>query len=144
MSVHGSGSGAGSSSPRIAAGGGVVLYGGSPPMLPSAPWEPPDPIPPSPWTPPGYPPMPASLALALCPRCSRHVRAEEPCPFCLRADLDAFRDALGEGAKPAERIAQLEVALRAAVQKLREISHASGGGLDALVAECERALAREK
>src|SRR5271169_4815784 len=42
---------------------------------------------------------PEMWAFAVCTKCQRHVRTGEPCPWCLRADLDALKIALGDKAK---------------------------------------------
>jgi hypothetical protein len=95
----------------------------------------------------GY--KPEQWALTPCPRCGRHIRVTrvtsvvlaEPCPWCLRADLDAFRLALGDKAKPADEIATLREALRATVAALRDISRVTGSGkLDDIIAQADRAL----
>ena len=125
----------------------VVMYG-------CAPYEPP-PNPPGDGFPPPPPwvPMPATtsipniitvpIALTPCPKCNRHTRAGEPCPFCLRSDLDALKAALGKDAKPAEAIATLKTALRKALGALRDVSKVTGGALEPLIAECEKALDEE-
>lgn len=117
-------SGGGDGIGRIGMGAGVVMYGGSPLLdLPKLPAQ--DLLPPQP-----YPSQPMET-LALCPKCSRHIRGEEPCPFCLRADLDALRASISFA-----RVARLESALRAAMEKLAVV----GADLDALIAECEATL----
>jgi hypothetical protein len=84
---------------------------------------------------------PEMWAFTVCEKCKRHVRAGEPCPWCLRADLDALKVALGDKAKPVEEIAAMRTALQHAVETLREVSRALGSSpLDEVIAECERAL----
>lgn len=93
--------------PNVTTGATVVLYGCSPPdeVLPVPNW-PMDPIAPGGrcsihgCTMPcamcalinSMPSVPTvgSWALAPCPNCNNHVRVGEPCPFCLRADVDAL------------------------------------------------------
>lgn len=101
---------------------------------------------------------PEMWALAVCTKCQRHVRTGEPCPWCLRAELDALKIALerasasagphgaerrgfGDKAKPVEEIAKMRDALRLAVDTLREVSRVVGSSrLDEVIAQCERAL----
>lgn len=83
--------------------------------------------------------------LTPCAKCNRHIKdATVPCPFCLRADLDALKAALGKDAKPVETIATLKLALRKALGALRDVSRATGGGLEPIIAECEAALDEPK
>jgi hypothetical protein len=79
-------------------------------------------------------------SFAPCPKCNNHIRTAEPCPFCLRDDLNALKKALGPEAKPAETIETLRAALRKTLGALRDISRVTGGSLEPLIAECEKAL----
>ena len=83
---------------------------------------------------------PETWAFRVCTKCNQHVRTMEPCPFCLRSELDALKRALGDAAKPVETIETLRVALRKAIGALRDISRVTGAGLEPLIAECEIAL----
>jgi hypothetical protein len=139
--MNSNGSGIGSDPFRSSFPGGTFAYGCPPIDIPPAI---PGGIP--------YPPSPFDLgalkpemwAFAVCSKCQRHVRAGEPCPWCLRADLDALRVALGDKAKPVEEIAAMRAALRLALETLREVSRAVGASgssrLDEVIAQCERAL----
>lgn len=123
--------------------GGTFAYG-CPPV--DTPFVPPS----NPFAPPDVPPVnpfdlrslkPEMWALTVCTKCQRHVRVTEPCPWCLRADLDALKIALGDKAKPVEEIAKMRDALRLAVDTLREVSRVVGSSrLDEVIAQCERAL----
>jgi hypothetical protein len=84
---------------------------------------------------------PETAALAPCPKCGNHHRVLEPCPFCLRAELDALKKALGQDAKPAEEIALLRATLSKVVAALKEVQVATGSErLAQLVAEAEKVL----
>ena len=141
----GGGGGDGSGLPwRAGAPAGVFAYG-CPPFEPA-------PIPdlgpgyvPPPLVPPNFDwskLRPEGAALAPCPKCSNHHRVLEPCPFCLRAELDALKKALGQDAKPAEEIAMLRATLSKVVFALKEVQVATGSErLAQLVAEAEKVLA---
>ncbi len=123
---------------RLNMGGGVVLYGGSPPFDPYVPT--PDVAPPfQPFTPNPLGSLTFPV-LTVCAKCNNHFRQGEPCPFCIRAELDALKTALGDKAKPAEAIETLRAALRKALGALRDISRVTGGSLEPLIADCEKAL----
>lgn len=148
MNGNGSGiaSGVGTWEPwRSTFPGGTFAYGcppiDTPPIPPMNPFD----IPPVPV--PTVKPFdlralkPEMWAFTVCSKCQRHVRAGEPCPWCLRADLDALKIALGDKAKPVEEIAKMRDALRLAVDTLREVSRVVGSSrLDEVIAQCERAL----
>ena len=63
---------------------------------------------------------PEAGALALCSKCNNHHRSADPCPFCLRAELDALKLALGDKAKPAEEIENLRAFVRKILGAMRE------------------------
>jgi len=124
--------------------GGVFAYGCPPIDVPPVNPNPLLPYVPAPPFDPGIY-KPESYALGVCPKCGRHVRFSimevEPCPWCMRAELDALRLALGDKAKPAEEIETLRKALRLALGALRDVSKALGPSrLDEVIAECEKAL----
>lgn len=144
MNISGGGGGGGGSSPwRANAPAGVFAYG-CPPFEP-APipdlgpgYEPPPFVPGFDWT----KIRPETAALAPCPKCSNHHRVLEPCPFCLRAELDALKKSLGQDSKPAEEIAMLRATLSKVVFALKEVQVATGSErLAQLVAEAEKVLA---
>jgi len=145
--VNGNNSGIGSGEPwRSTFPGGTFAYGCPPIDTPPGPPMNPFDIPPT-------PPMnpfdlrglkPEMWAFYPCSKCQRHVRAGEPCPWCIRAELDALKVALGDKAKPVEEIAAMRTALQLALDTLREVSRVVGSSrLDEVIAQCERALKSE-
>jgi len=141
--VNGSGAGDGDGTGlpwRAGAPAGVFAYG-CPPFMP-------EPVP-TPDLGPGYVPpgfdwtklRPETAALAPCPKCGNHHRVLEPCPFCLRAELDALKRTLGEGARPAEEIEALRTILRKLTASLKEVASVTGSvKLAQLVLEAEKVL----
>lgn len=115
---------------------GVVSYGGPP----VEPYQPPDL---TPHVPPIFPILPVTFnqewAMSPCTRCNRHVRTGEPCAWCLRAELDALKAALGDNAKPVEEIERLRAGLRCALGMLRDIEKAFGVP-NPKIAELEKVL----
>jgi hypothetical protein len=104
---------------------GVVLYG-------APPFYPPNPVIPEETQPPFAPPfVPPPLlnpfeTLAVCTKCSRHHRSNEPCIFCMRDELDALKTALGDKAKAAHEIERQRAFLRKVLGTLRELHQVTG------------------
>lgn len=115
---------------RYGAPAGTFAYGG--PSIPEAPFVPTPDLGPSPSIPNLMPPFdwskmhPEVAALAPCTTCNRHHRVGEPCPFCMRDELNALKLALGNKAKPAEEIAQLRSFVRKMLGALRDIHQVTG------------------
>jgi hypothetical protein len=143
--MNNNGSGIGTGEPwRSTFPGGTFAYGcppiDIPPAIPDGLPLIPNPI--NPFDLGGY--KPEMWAFCPCSKCQRHVRTGEPCPWCLRSDLDALKVALKGEAKPVEEIAAMRDALRLAVDTLREVSRVVGSSrLDEVIAQCERALSND-
>jgi len=118
---------------------GIVSYGGSP-------FQPePFPIQPAPIGPhiPNVLPVNPYHAdtLAICEKCANHHRLSEPCPFCLRNELDALKAAIGDKAKPADEIEKLRAIVRKMLGALVDIQKVTASPrLAELIAEGDKAL----
>jgi len=116
---------------RFGAPAGTFAYGC--PSVPDVPWVPsPDVAKPMPSIPNVVPPFdwskmhPEMAVLTPCVKCNRHHRVGEPCPFCMRDELNALKLALGDKAKPAEEIERLRSFMRKMLGALRDIHQVTG------------------
>ncbi len=114
---------------RYGAPAGTFAYGG--PSTPESPFIPTPDLGPSvpimPKLPFDWSKMhPEVATLAPCTTCNRHYRVGEPCPFCMRYELNALKLALGDKAKPAEEIERLRSFVRKMLGALRDIHQVTG------------------
>jgi hypothetical protein len=89
-------------------------------------------------------PVAGGITLIVCPKCNQHQRLDEPCPWCMSADIRKLLELCQSLNTPNATLhTQLEAtraALRKAIETLRAFSAVANGALDPLIAECEKAL----